>query len=332
MGEDLKPAMLTLAPGLSFSAPICRPLLVGKAPLNSPPTKQVTESQQSLTCFLAKKRERYKSKLNTSSESNGRDGSRRRRRSSGDSSQCSVHVSQSAPVQSCSSLNHLHESKCIMRIASFDSQTLYGHTNGGDGTGRWTKAYHTKIPEKDPNAKTTPDDFVKLGSEELADRVVSRARLRRRNKKRTAVIHREVTRPVIKLNHQRPPGVVRTSTPLPLSSSNTTPSQSPSKKEQVETKTSNLSLSKSQDGSEVTRALQPKAAVKKVVFLSEKQSGMSKETGVPNVPPSTPRTGIKMINFLGDLCCVNTPNFPTGSIAECVKVVSSLADVKVSIW
>ncbi len=322
MGEDLKPArpaVFTLPASGAGPAPFfSRQLVVGKALLNSPPTKQVTESQQALASFLARKRERYKNRLNTSSESKGGD------RSSTNSLRCFIPASRSTPAELSGrrgSSNYLHESKCILRIASLDSQTLYSHSNGANGNSneaRWINQPGRRegYSQKDGNISIS-SDFAKLGSEELADRVVSHARLRRRNKRRTAVIQREIQRPVINLHHrtdlhqQRPAvPILRTSTPIPLGS---THSQSPTKREGgTEPRARSLSLSRSQDGLETTESLRgSKMTARKVVFLSEKQSATAKDTGIPNVPPSTPREGEQCISqCLAEVTViVQTPHF-----------------------
>lgn len=312
MGEDLKPAMPNF-PEVSADLPppaFSHQLIIGKALLNSPPAKQTSASQQALASFLAKKRERYKSKLNNSLDSRLQtNGAQRSNRASPPTH---VLVSYSSPFELTSSpqkdacLDHLHESKCTLRIASLDSQTLYSHNN---------KAKSEKLAQRSPQKDidrglNTSIDFVKLGSEELADRVVSGARLRRRNRKKSnSIIQREVLRPLIKLHHERPTAPpFRTSTPIPPSSpSSSTPSKSPLKRERRashsvlrsdevtrRTRSKSLGLSKSLDELHSTgNSLQSTRtmAAKRVIFQSEKQSATPKDTGIPSVPPSTPRAG-----------------------------------------
>ena len=285
-------------------------MIVGKAFLNSPPGKQSSEGQQVLSCFLAKKHARYLQRrgsrplgLNTSLEDNGEplpqssaEDLLSRSTSTVHEKELSISLKQErSTFRLClASLKHQQQNGRV----GVHSQTSHACSGASGKNGSRLKR------------NSSQSGLIGLGSEELAEQVVSRAKGRlkhRRNsnssiKKRSGVerleVAQEVYKPLSKLYQSRSSrapnatssrqGLVRSSTPISgkTSSSATPLSQSPLKRE-----SSKASLNRSLERAEAfSRSGVPKCAAKRVVYFSERQSVMCKDTGVPGVPPTTPST------------------------------------------
>lgn len=267
------PLILTLPSASSGANPFCH-MLVGKASLNPPLTKQFTPGQLALESFLARRRLKYQAKrtreyaattvIDTSYESSG----------------------------GCIEIVNRHERTCGARLASLNLKdrsigtirdplrTTYGHLGCAKGT---------KL-----------EDFNSLNCEELADRVVSQAKVRLKRQKRANVLQ-NIYKP-ISCPHQGKNPTVWHSTPR-NSKSNTPKSLSPSKSTAMTPSPSKIT--NTPPPAKITREDWNKSlelersdpapgglkVARKVVFWSEKQSATAKDSGVPGVPPSSPTHG-----------------------------------------
>lgn len=248
-------------------------MVVGKAHLNTPPTKQVTESQVALRSLLEKRRERYHAK--------------RRERYGGIPSENTIITKEGVRTT--------HEKRSVLCLES-KLQSMKGHSDGvvHHPSGNLCVGYASI---------TNPgSNLARLNCEELADRVVSKAkvRLKRHKRSRMANTFREVCKTPMNPSTPRLVGtsIIRASTPIPLHSKTSMPiSRSPAvKKEHVIEPVNLLNLSLDSAGLAITNVNNKRGLkVKKVlvVYLSEKQSITSKDTGIPCVPPSSPQLECK---------------------------------------
>lgn len=267
------------------------PVVVGKALLNPPPTRQINASQKALASFLARKHERFRarrkqglegqlgggSSLDVSLEENngalsGNDGATWNKSAVWNGSATFLREEKDAVQE-----------RCAFQMASVD--------------------LHQNQPQRTRKThKLNPDDLIKLNCEELAEKVVSRVKTRLRHCSRRRRSGADVLR-----NHADKPisevvDIVRSSTPVPSLSNTSTPlSLSPLKKEHTRPSNSSLNRSFEEPSSLSTSGLR---VAKKVICFSEKQSATCKDTGIPNVPPSTPRTGTTPIIELMVLTCL----------------------------
>lgn len=236
---------LTLLPSSGADqAPFCCHMVVGKALLNRPPTKQLTEGQIALESFLARRRQKYQARRNGSAKDSCEEDKETER-------------------------FYVHQRNSVIRLVSLKE--------GPRPLIRPTRTLNPSSPIW--NAKETKlEDFSRLECEVLADRVVSQAKVRLKRRKRAANVLQKIYKPL----SDSKVSTFRTSTPT-NSKSSTPKSLSPSKNIQR----LNRSL-EVESGGEERRGLK---AVRKVVFWSEKQSAMTKDSGVPCVPPPSPKPG-----------------------------------------
>lgn len=231
--------------------PFCSHLVVGKACLNIPPTKESTEGQLALESFLARRRQKYQARRNGLA------------RNSFEESICDGSFSDKEAGRF-----DVHDRNRVIRLAILKHGPMPLH-----------HATRTLSPVQ--NAKEAKlDDFSRLDCEVLADRVVSRAKVRLKRRKKTANVLQKIYKPSLNSSQCKVP-TFRTSTPT-NSKSSTPKSLSPSKTIQR----LNRSLEVVESGSEDRRS--SLKVVRKVVYWSEKQSAMAKDSGVPCVPPSSP--------------------------------------------
>ena len=284
---------LVLAPtaaGGRGQAAFC-PMIVGKALLNSPPTRQLSDGQQALSSFLNRKRERYLARRqkkhetlnnNTSGDVSFEDEPSTTAREYWSTTASSVHVSKMEERDP-------HQDRCVLRLASLSlhSPSAQHLTNHRRANPQLIVHASTHSP-----TKTNLDDLITLDCEELAEKVVSRARVRLRHcKKRRASIN-EPCKPVVRQpNTNKRTDTIRCSTPVSSHSTSSTPfSRSPIKTEGVSTRAiaSSLNLNRSFEETLSNPSVSRLKVAKRIVLFSEKQSDTCRETGVPNVPPTTP--------------------------------------------
>lgn len=241
-------------PPASSGVPLCN-MLVGKALLNSPRTKQLTEGQLALDSFLARRRQRYQA---------------RRKRDNGNRS-CEETISDYRGSlglrKEKDNLFNMHERNCVIRLASIHVPSLKDGSSNPSNPPGLSKA--TKL-----------DDFSKLDCEELADHVVSQTKVRRARRRKAANVLQKIYKPVLNSSDCRIPKF-RTSTPV--NSKGSTPiSLSPTK--------SIVEARDKLDGSlEICDRRQGLKAARKVVYWSEKQSAVVTDSGIP---PSSPKPGM----------------------------------------
>lgn len=254
-------------------------MVVGKARLNVPPIKQATESQLALQSLLAKRREKYHAK---------RKGVRERC--------CSVATNQliengGIPSENTAKeeIRATHERRSVLCLAS-KLQSMKARNDG---------VVHHPTGNINVNASTinprSESDIATLDCEELADRVVSKAKVRLKCCKRMSnTFYKTPMNP--SSPHLVATSTIRASTPiLSLSKTSTPISRSPVKKLELEhvAEPLNLSLDSAIMSVSNKRGFNK---VKKVVYLSEKQSITSKDTGIPFVPPSSPQLECKYLH------------------------------------
>ena len=254
-------------------------IVVKKASLISPPVKSITDSQQALASFLARRHERYKS--------------RRRSNKPHFYSSAEISVSSTSANTSIDSLSHSSvKSICTSCDNLLDQEKS---TSNLTKSTRGRQDYHTDDGSSlgDSHRSSSSVDFLNTGCEELAERVITstKARLKKHRKRRINPLYIPPIR-MMKVYGEIP--IIRTSTPVPLHKvSKANIISSPPRREahicvdNVTKDMRNLNLS--------TKLLEnygasvgPKKLNRRVVYLSEKQSSISKETGVPDVPPTTP--------------------------------------------
>lgn len=310
-------AALSLPPGPGpvhgAEKPLPGPMIVGKAYLNSPLSRQISAGQQALASYMTKKRERYLARKRKSSRQ------LKTTESADVSYEESVNTSaeyvwsKSATALGATTLGATtlgattlgitsEERKCILCLATLNLRSSKYKTSGNTAVNPLQKSPHLRCK----CTRANKDNLAKLNCKELAEKVVSRAkvRLKHRSKKKSEDILRDIYMPT-----KRPikaAGFVRSSTPVLTRSANTTPlSLSPLKDEGASAKSSNLSLNRSFEEPANDLSTSSLRVAKKVICFSEKQSPLCKETGVPNAPPSTPKAGInisyKLIIFLRGL-------------------------------
>ena len=259
-------------------------MVVGKAHLNAPPTKQVTDGQLALQSLLAKRRQRYHAK-------------RKRERGSGvDTNKAIENGGILIDNTAKEGIRNVHEKRSVLCLASnLHVQSMRAHSDGvihhPAGNNRVDMVYTTN-----PSTRSG-SNLATLDCEELADRVVSKAKVRLKRRKRMISTIRKIS-----TNPSSPQltgtSAIRASTPIllhPVPKASTPISLSPVKKEHVAEPVKrilNLSLD-----SALTNARNGSnkcgLKAKKVVYLSEKQSITSKDTGIPCVPPSSPQLDCK---------------------------------------
>ena len=123
--------------------------------------------------------------------------------------------------------------------------------------------------------------------EELAERVVSQAKVRLKRQKRAANVLQKIYQPkAITLS----PATAAFRTSTPVGSKSSTPKSLSPVKNAVNT-TSPERPNRSLRSAEGGRSRECPVAVSKVVYWSEKQSSVEKDSGIPSVPPSTPKQG-----------------------------------------
>ena len=265
---------LSLCPHQSSSGVDQTQMVVGKALLNSPKTKEVSEGQLALESFLARRRRKYHAKIargsaNTSCEEPLPSSSFK-------------HESMGASLLSREAKESLflHKRNCVARLASISVPSMK------DGLAA------RSIDHDSPHtggAKLA--DFSQLDCEELAQHVVSRAKVRlKRRKKRAANVLQNIYKPVLNSSPSRPlpphPPPIRASTPI--NSKTSTPKfLSPSKP--ITEAREKLIKPLEQENAESDQRPGLKA-VRKVVYWSERQSTIAGDSGIPCVPPSTPKS------------------------------------------
>lgn len=279
---------LVLAPFLNAEQDFLCHMIVGKAFLNSPRPKQSTESQQSLASFLARKRESY--------QASRRGRLAKRCASTGNTSTTNISYITDTSSQNTSwddgeknigdSLALVHRRNCILNLTSLNVRPLKDHRVVPPC--HLHRSVHTSLVSQHAGNKTIGDDFIELDSAELAERVVTRAKVRLKQRKKRARMLQEVYQPVPKVHQGRVP-IIRSSTPVDLSLSS-----SPVKEfNTIETKTRKLSRNTPLE----SEGCPDLKAPRRIVYLSERQSLMSKDAGIPNVPPSTPVKS-KLVNVI----------------------------------
>lgn len=264
MTLSLSPALPPGNPGTN-QLQFCQ-VVVGKALLNSSRTRAISEGQLALESFLERRRQRYQARrkgltrefANTSCE---------------ETIYSSKHdsIGTSFNKDTKESL-FLHERNCVIRLASINVPSMKDSTRTIDHS-----SPHDKI--------TKLEDFSRLDCEELAHHVVSQAKVRLKKRKKAANVLDKIYKPMLNSSQSRAP-MFRTSTPA-SSKSSTPKSHSPSKHiiEAKERLSRSLEL---ENGGEQKHGLK---AVRKVVYWSEKQSTMAKDSGVPCIPPPSPKPG-----------------------------------------
>lgn len=241
---------LTLPPSAGTDqAPFCCQMVVGKALLNRPPPKQFSEGQLALESFLTKRRQKYQARrIDLAKHS------------------CEENTCRSSALEK--EIN-VHQRNSIIRLAALkDGPRPLIHP---------CRMINLSSPVQ--NTKETKlEDFSQLECEVLADRVVSRAKVRLKRRKKAANVLQKLYKPMSNSSHSKAP-TFRTSTPT-NSKSSTPKFLSPSKS--VQRLNRSLEVGEDRQGLKVGR---------KVVYWSEKQSAMAKDAGVPSVPPPSPKPG-----------------------------------------
>lgn len=250
-------------PPASSGTPFCH-MVVGKALLNSPRTKQFTEGQLALDSFLARRRLRYQDRR----KGLARECANR---------SCEETLSDYSPRSLGTPLNRetnndafLYKRNCVIRLASIRVPSL-NCTLDHSSTPSCPLG-HAKVDKT--------GNLSQLNCEELADRIVSQAKVRLKQRKKAANVLQKIYKPVLNSNKSRIPHI-RTSTPV--NSKDSTPNTLSPSKSTVEAREK---LDESDRG---------KKAARKVVYLSERQSEVNKDSGVPGAPPSSPKPGEHMI-------------------------------------
>lgn len=265
---------------MTLSLSLCPPqagadqpqMVVGKALLNIPRTKEVSEGQMALESFLAKRRRRYLTRIASGSANASleealpspgfKDGS----------------IDASLLGREAKDNLFLLERNCVVRLASLSLPSMK------DGCPNHTPGM--AIHDSSHTGATKLGDFSRLDCEELAHHVVSQAKVRlKRRKKKAANVIQNLYKPVLCSSPSRLPQPPLIMTSTPINSKTSTPKFLSPSKPITEARKFNKPLKQENSGSDQKPG---QKAVRKVVYWSEKQSMTAKDSGIPCVPPSTP--------------------------------------------
>ena len=242
--------MLTLSSRRN-EVPFC-PIIAGKAqPISTQRGSKSTvpKRQPAFTSLLSKRRSRYRKR---------KVSSRQRVNSESDPKKSLEHSTTNRvsidPLRSDEESLHLQQIE-LLHIHGTDDQPIQDSKRSGD---------------------MISSNFVRMGCKELADHVVTNTKVRlKKRRKRPNMLNDPACKPVLLCQRkpvllcQRKPVIVCHRLPRVCCSSRPTSSKKPTSKDSIRT------------------SLESRA-IKKVVYLSESHSVTPKETGIPNVPPSTP--------------------------------------------
>lgn len=257
-------------------------MIVGKAFLNTPPRREPSGSQLALEALLERRRQRYQA----------------RRRDGGDTGS-----SAASMLLLNSSDGALHFPVDRIRDEDDDRRSCISHLVALRLRDKAQQHEALRV-QKQKSRSFLVRRVTKLedaSCEELAERVVSQAKVRLKRQKRAANVLQKIyqpktTAPAGPAGPAGPATAFRTSTPI--NSKSTTPkSLSPAKAATDTPERPNRSLRLAEGSREHP------VAVRKVVYWSERQSNVEKDSGVPCVPPSTPKQDqeIKFVPSMSDI-------------------------------